>query len=60
MADGGGGGGDIPSIPDAIAISLALNLRCLTDCQKLWYNCSLFVNTYFDTDKVTSHLMALP
>ena len=22
----------------------------LTDCQKLWHNCSLFVNTSFDTN----------
>ena len=26
---------------------LALNFCSLTDCQKLWYNCSLFVNTTF-------------
>ena len=28
----------------------ALNFCSLTDCQKLWHNCSLFVNTYFDTN----------
>ena len=34
-----GGGGVNPSI------FLALNFCSLTDCQKLWHNCSLFVNT---------------
>ena len=29
---------------------LALNFCSLTDCQKLWHNCSLFVNTSFDTN----------
>ena len=29
---------------------LALNFCSLTDCQKLWHNCFLFVNTSFDTN----------
>ena len=33
---------------------VALNFCSLTDCQKLWHNCSLFVNICFDTNKVTS------
>ena len=41
---GGGGGGQI----DPPSIFLALNFCSLTDCQKLWHNCSLFVNTSFD------------
>ena len=37
---------------------LALNFRSfMTDYQKLWYNCSLFVNTSFDPNKVTLQLM---
>ena len=32
------------------SIFLALNLCCSIDYQKLWYNCSLFVNTSFDTN----------
>ena len=32
------------------SIFLALNFCSLTDCQKLWHNCSLFVNTSFDTN----------
>ena len=43
---GGGGGGQI----DPPSIFLALNFCSLTDCQKLWHNCSLFVNTSFDTN----------
>ena len=39
-----GGGGQI----DPPSIFLALNFCSLTDCQKLWHNCSLFVNTSFD------------
>ena len=31
-------------------IFLALNFCSFTDCQKLWHNCSLFVNTSFDTN----------
>ena len=42
---------------EGIRISLALNFCSLTDCQKLWYNCSLFVNTSFDPNYVTSRLM---
>ena len=42
----GGGGGQI----DPLSIFLALNCCSLTDCQKLWHNCSLFVNTSFDTN----------
>ena len=38
------GGGQI----DPPSIFLALNLCSLTDCQKLWHNFSLFVNTSFD------------
>ena len=33
------------------SIFLALNFFCLTNYQKLWYNCSLFVNTAFDLIK---------
>ena len=33
-----------------LSIFLALNFCSLTDCQKLWHNCSLFVNTSFDTN----------
>ena len=33
---------------------LVLNFCSLTDCQKLWHNCSLFVNTSFDANLVTS------
>ena len=32
------------------SIFLALNFCSLTDCQKLWHNFSLFVNTSFDTN----------
>ena len=32
------------------SIFLALNFCSLTDYQKLWHNCSLFVNTSFDTN----------
>ena len=41
-----GGGGQIapPSM------FLALNFCYLTDSQKLWHNCSLFVNTSSDTN----------
>ena len=39
-------GGDQIAPP---SIFLALNFCSLIDCQKLWYNCSLFVNTSFDT-----------
>ena len=42
--EGGGGQIDLPSI------FLALNFCSFTDCQKLWHNCSLFVNTSFDTN----------
>ena len=35
---------------DQPSIFLALNFYSLTDCQKLWHNCSLFVNTSFDTN----------
>ena len=31
-------------------VLLALNFCSSTDCQKLWHNCSLFVNTSFDTN----------
>ena len=47
-ASRGGGGGrgqtDLPSI------FLALNFCCLTDCQKIWYSCSLLVTTSFDSN----------
>ena len=46
-----GGGGDQIDPP---LIFLALNFCSWTDCQKLWHNCSLFVNTSFDTNEVTS------
>ena len=42
------GGGGVKLTPPSIF--LALNFCSLTDCQKLWYNCSLFVNTSFDTN----------
>ena len=32
------------------SIFLVLNFCSLTDCQKVWHNCSLFVNTSFDTN----------
>ena len=35
---------------DTPSIFLALNFCSLTDCQKLWHNSSLFVNTSFDTN----------
>ena len=38
---GGGGEGEKTGF-------LALNFCCLADCQKLWYNCSFFVNTFFN------------
>ena len=41
-------GGGVKLTPPSIF--LALNFCSLTDCQKLWYNCSLFVNTSFDTN----------
>ena len=40
------GGGQI----NPPSILLAINVCSLTDCQKLWHNCSLFVNTSFDTN----------
>ena len=40
-------GGQIDPLP---SIFLALNFCSVTDCQKLWHNCSLFVNTSFDTN----------
>ena len=43
---GGGGGGDQSDSPHSIF--LALNFCSLTDYQKLWHNCSLFVKTSFD------------
>ena len=43
-----GGGGVKLTIPPSIF--LALNFCSPTDCQKLWHNCSLFVNTSFDTN----------
>ena len=42
--EGGGGQFDPP------LDFLALNFCSLTDCQKLWHNCYLFVNTSFDTN----------
>ena len=39
-------GGGVKLTPPSIF--LALNFCSLTDCQKLWHNCSLFVNTSFD------------
>ena len=42
-----GGGGQIDPPP---SIFLALNFCSLTDCQKLWHNCSLFVKKSFDTN----------
>ena len=41
----GGGGGGLKMNP---LIFLALNFCCLTDCQKFWHNCSLFMNISFD------------
>ena len=40
-------GGHIDPPP---SIFLALNFYSFTDCQKLWHNCSLFVNTSFNTN----------
>ena len=40
------GGGQL----DPPSIFLALNFCSWTDCQKLWHNCSLFVNTSFNTN----------
>ena len=34
------------------SIFLALNFCCSNDCQKLWNNCSLFVNISFVTADV--------
>ena len=42
------GGGGMKLTPPSIF--LALNFCSLTDCQKLWHNCSLFENTSFDTN----------
>ena len=42
----GGGGGQI----ETPWIFLALNYCSLTDYEKLWSNCSLFVNTSFDVN----------
>ena len=39
------------------SLFLAFNFCSLTDYQKLWYNCSLFVNTYFYSNYVTSRLI---
>ena len=33
-----------------LSIFLALNFCSLTDYQKLWHNCSLFVKTSFDSN----------
>ena len=41
-------GGGVKLTPPSIF--LALNFCSLTDCQKLWHNCSLFVNISFDTN----------
>ena len=41
------GQGKIDPFP---SIVLALNLYSLTDYQKLWYHCSLFVSTSFDAN----------
>ena len=41
-----GGGAQI----DPPSIFLVLNFCSWTDCQKLWHNCSLFVNTSLDTN----------
>ena len=48
---GGGGGSISPSI------ILAFNFCSLTDYQKLWHSCSLFVKTSFAPNSVTSRLM---
>ena len=45
------GGGSKIDHPTPRLIFLALNFCSLSDCQKLQYNCSLFVNTSFDTNK---------
>ena len=47
---GGGGGRGKGQIDPHPSIFLALNFCSLTDCQKLWHNCSLFVNTSFDSN----------
>ena len=43
------GGGGVKLTPPP-SLFLALNFCFLTDCQKFWHNCSLFVNTSFDTN----------
>ena len=45
------------SLTPHLSICLALNFCSLTDCKTFWYNCSLFVNTSFDTNKVTPQMM---
>ena len=45
----GGRGGVGRAQIDPPSIFLSLNFCSLTDCQKLWHNCFLFVNTSFDT-----------
>ena len=54
--EGGGGVGGRGKI-NPPSIFLALNFCSLTDYQKLWYNCFLFVKTSFDFNEVTSRLM---
>ena len=43
IGDGGGS-----NLTPPLSVFLALNLYSLTDYQKLWNNCSLFVKTSFD------------
>ena len=46
----GGGVRGLEGQIDFPSIFLALNFCSLTNCQKLWYSCALFVNTSFDTN----------
>ena len=46
-----GGGGQIDLLPRFYGFKILL-----LD-QKLWYSCSLFVNTSFDTNEMTSQVM---
>ena len=51
------GGGGVEESNGSPTIILASNLNALTNCQKLWHNCSLIMNTYFDVNYIMSSLM---
>ena len=42
-----------PPLPFPLDV-LASNLNALTNCQKLWHNCFLIINTCFDINQMTS------